>query len=355
MSICKRKNKKGIVYIIDYYDDNGIRHRETIRGNRKLAEQALSVRKTEIAQDKFDIQNKRKSITFGKLAKEYIEYAKVNKKSWYSDKKRLKKPLQFFENMKLKSITPLHLEKYKQRRVKEVKPSTVNRDLALMKFMFSLAVKWGYTKSNPVKEISLFKENNKRFRYLLEDEIHRLIECSPLQLKPVVITALNTGMRKGNILGLKWSDIDFSNNLILLDDSKGGNARQIPINDYLRGILLDLKNNNSSDYVFLNKLGKPYRDVSVAFKRACKKARIIEFCFHDLRHTFASHLAMANIPILTIQRLMGHKTIQMTMRYAHLSEEYKHQAVDILQKRLFNSHNLDTKGKVENPLNLENH
>ncbi len=338
--------KKNKIWYIDYYYQ-GRRIREAIGESKKLAEKALVIRKAEIVQGKFEIQSIEPSIAFDELATMYIEYAKINKKSWKRDVTSLRSLLLFFGNKRLKDISPFLVEKYKQKRKEEVKPATVNRELACMKHMFSLAIKWGKTTKNPVKEVKLFKENNQRLRFLTEDEIYRLIESCSKQFKPVVITAINTGMRLNEILGLKWKDIDFERNLIILDESKSGSPRQIPISDVLKETLINLNPKSTEEHLFLNKFGKPYRDVREAFDRALRKAKIYNFRFHDLRHTFASHLVMSGIDLVTVKELLGHKTIQMTMRYSHLSGKHKQQAVNILQRRLRYRHYMDTKSKIE--------
>jgi integrase len=331
--------KIGKNWYVDIYD-RGKRIVKAIGVSKKLAEQVERKWKLEIAEGKFNIHTVESTVPFSVLAKRYIDFAKLNKKSWKRDVTSLKNILPFFGNRKLNEISPYFIEEYKQARSSKVTPATVNRELALMKYMFNLAIKWEETTSNPVRKTKFFMEKNKRLRFLDEDEINRLIDCCPPQLKPVVITALDTGMRKSEILGLRWNDIDFERNLIYLDDSKSGSPRQIPIGDFLKGTLLKLKQQATSDVVFLNKHGKPYRDVLPAFKRALKKAGICDFRFHDLRHTFASHLAMINTPLHTIGKLLGQKTLRMADRYAHLSEEYKFQAVNRLQRRIHGSQNI---------------
>ncbi len=338
----KEKKKIKVVWYIDYYFE-GKRIREAIGPNKKLAEKSLAIRKAEIAQGKYDIQKLKPSITFNELAEIYIEYAKANKKSWKRDVVSLNSLFKFFKTMRLKSITSFHVEKYKLKRVEGVSPATVNRDLACMKHMFNLAIKWGKTTKNPVKEVKMFKVKNRRLRFLSEEEVQRLIECCSEQLRSVVIIAIYTGMRKSEILNLGWSDIDFSRRLIMIDDSKSGSPRQIPINDLLMKTLLTLRSHSSSHYIFLNKHEKPYKDVRTAFNTVLKKARLKGFTFHDLRRTFASHLVMSGVDLVTVKELLGHKTIQITVnRYSYLSEKHKLKAVNILERRLSLGHSTDT-------------
>jgi integrase len=138
-------------------------------------------------------------------------------------------------------------------------------------------------------------------------------------------------MRKGEILSLRWDNIDFKHGFILLDTTKNGERREIPINETLRGVLQGLTRRLDIPYVFFdNATGKPYQDVKRSFNTALRKAGIKDFHFHDLRHTFASHLVMAGVDITTISRLLGHKSLTMTLRYSHLAPEHMSKAVDIL-------------------------
>jgi len=150
------------------------------------------------------------------------------------------------------------------------------------------------------------------------------------------MTALNTGMRKGEILGLEWErHIDLKHGFILLDMTKNGERREIPINDTLRGVLQGLTRRLDVPHVFYDHdTGNHYKDVKRSFKTALKRAGIRDFHFHDLRHTFASHLVMAGIDLTTVKELLGHKTLTMTLRYAHLAPAHKVKAVNILDKAI---------------------
>ncbi|MDI6793141.1 MAG: site-specific integrase [bacterium] len=151
------------------------------------------------------------------------------------------------------------------------------------------------------------------------------------------MTALNTGMRKGEILTLKWDQVDLKHGFILLDesDTKNGERKEIPINETLRQTLQRIMRQLDVPYVFYDPAtGKPYQDVKTSFKTAVRKSKIRDFKFHDLRHTFASHLVMAGVDITTVKELLGHKTITMTLRYAHLAPSHKVKAVDLLDSTI---------------------
>ncbi len=135
-------------------------------------------------------------------------------------------------------------------------------------------------------------------------------------------------MRQGELLALEWDDVDLQRRQIRISDSKTGDARVVPVNELLYNILSEL--GPKSGKVFKNRRGTGYSWINSAFKNAIKHAGINDFRFHDLRHTFASWLAMKGVPLSTIGRLLGHKTAQMTMRYAHLAPDYLADVVEVL-------------------------
>ncbi len=327
MSIFQKNNS----YWIDYYY-NGRRFREKVSPSKTLAQNALHKRKTEIAEHRFLNVKKAIKIKFEEFADMFLElYSKPNNKSWEkSDKYNVDFLKKAFAGKYLYEITPEMIEKYKAGRLKEVSPARVNRNLATLKCMFNRAIEWGKAEDNPVKKVKLLKENNKRLRYLNKEESERLVNTCAKHLKPIVITALNTGMRKGEILNLKWENVDLNQGIIYLLDTKNGEKREIPINRKLKEVLNGIKPNPKGPYVFCKKNGQNYGEVKLAFANAMAACKIENFRFHDLRHTFASHLVMAGIDLNTVRELLGHKSLTMTLRYAHLSPEHKRKAVEIL-------------------------
>ncbi len=150
----------------------------------------------------------------------------------------------------------------------------------------------------------------------------------PHLLRDMVMVALTTGMRRGEILGLKWDYIKLDNRLIILPVTKNNTVRVLPINDTLHRILSEMP--QKSGYVFGNGNGGHIENIKHSFTSACRKAGITDFRFHDLRHTYASHLAMRGVHIRALQELLGHKTLAMTQRYSHLAPEQLQSAVKLL-------------------------
>lgn len=328
-------------YVIIYYV-NGKRHKETVGNDLKLAKMELAKRNLEISQAKeakkypeFLLQ---KEILFDDFAKDYLQWSKVNKRSWKRDEQLIANLKTHFADKHLSGITPPLVENYKAERIQEVKPATVNREVACLKAIFNKAILWGKFKGeNPVsKKVKLFKEENTIVRYLTKEEILELLKhCDNKNLLNMVICALNTGIRRSEIFKLKWTDVDLKNHLIRIEYGKNNKQRFIPINAQLEDTLRDIRAGEKMldcPYVF-NHNGNRYTDIKKPFQRTLKKAGIENFRFHDLRHTFASHLVMSGVPLNTVRELLGHATMEMTLRYAHLSNENKRQAISHLQLR----------------------
>ncbi len=346
-------------FYIEYYN-HGKKLREHIGSSKALAETVLKKRKVQQAEGKFLDKKKENRIKFEAFADEYFElHCKVNNKKSFdtADKCNIKVLKEFFSGLYLNEITPHKVQTFKSERAqtvyplkdgkaKTITPATVNRQLTCLKSMFNKAIAWGkFNGANPVKGIKLFKENNSRLRFLEQEEITKLLaNCIPL-VKPIVVIAINTGMRKGEIMGLKWRDIDFKRGIIHLYNTKNGEKREIPANETAINTFISVRKHPQSELVFVKENGEPYGDFKKSFFTACNKSGIKDFHFHDLRHTFASHLVMSGVDLNTVRELLGHKSLAMTLRYSHLSQSFKKQAVEGLTKRI--DTNTGTNDKVD--------
>ena len=179
-----------------------------------------------------------------------------------------------------------------------------------------------------MRGVRFLKEDNRRLRHLTSEEIEKLIENCTEYLKPIVITAIHTGMRKGEILKLKWKNIDFEQQLISVTETKSGRPREIPMNNFLTETLKSVK--FMGEYVFCRSDGTRFQNIRKSFETAVEKANLKDCTFHTLRHTFASLLVMGGVDLTTVKELMGHKSIEMTLRYAHLAPDHKRFAVEVL-------------------------
>lgn len=323
MGIYKVKN----IWYIDYYCE-GRRIREPASKKEREAREMLEARKTDIKRGEFRLPGKRK-IKFEKFSEEYLEYAKINKRSWMRDDVILRHLMPHFKGMALSKINPKHVEDYKRNRLKEVKPTTVNRELTLLKFMFSLAKKWKYANENPVKEVKFFQETQYIMRILNETEIKQLVNASKGYLRSIIIIAINTAMRKGEILNLRWNDLNFDKEYISIKETKSNVIREIPMNSVVMATLKSIE--RKGDYVFSGrKAGGRYTDIFYHFKATCKKMGINDLRFHDCRHTAATLMVTGGIDLVTVSKILGHSDIKMTMKYAHPTPENKRKAVNVL-------------------------
>lgn len=335
--IYKRKN----IFWIRYAGLDGRTVYESASDKFKEAEVLLIQRRQSIKEGKQPDIKKMASYTFYDLAAEYIKWCE--RQRGFRQKVNVVKQLAgIFGSLPLRSFDTRLIEQYQSERLqKGNKPATPNRHIAIIKHMFTKAVDWKMAGEPVLKGIRKAKqlpENNRRLRYLSREECQELISQCQGNIKAIVITALNAGMRKGEILSLKWDNVDLKHGFILLDVTKNGERREIPINNSLRATLQGLTRRLDSQYVFCNPdTGNPYdKDLKRSFNTALRRAGIKDFHFHDLRHTFASHLVMAGVDITTVSRLLGHKSLTMTLRYSHLAPEHLSRAVDILDKQLRN-------------------
>ena len=296
--------------------------------SKTSAKEELARRKTAVIEGKLNPGRVRRSPLFRDFAEEF----KSNKASELrqSSLKRIEfslKPLtEKFGLKHLNDISSFEIEKYRKERKDSGKAdATINRELQALRHLFNKAIAWGKAHQNPVSQVKLRKEENSRVRFLSDEEETCLLQACGPTLRAIVVAALNTGFRRGELLSLYWSDVDFVHSLITVQGAyaKNGERRTIPMNGELRRLLTSLKANaDNTGNVFLNSNGEAYRLVSTVFDEAVERANITDFHFHDLRHTFASRLIMAGVDLRTVQVLMGHKTINMTLRYSHLSPDH---------------------------------
>ena len=339
-AIYVRKTKQGKErWYIDYRNEEGKRIQRVVKNAQSREEAMLALQKavSDVFSREYDIKPKQKKVKFQEFAGMYLEnYAKSNKKSWKTDMYYLSGMKEFFANLYLVEITPLHIEKYKAERLKQgVQPSTVNRCLAIIKKMFNLSVEWGFLENNQIGKVKLFSEkDNRKERILTKEEEIRLLKASAEHLRTILIVALNAGMRLGEILSLQWGQIDLSGKTIRVEKTKSGRIRIININSNLLDELLKLKKRSGDCvYLFINaRTGKPLTTVKTAFKAACRRSGVQGLRFHDLRHTFASRLVEKGVDLITVKDLLGHSSVTTTERYTHSQKEQKKRAVELLEE-----------------------
>jgi len=225
---------------------------------------------------------------------------------------------------------------------KKRSPATVNRYLAALSHCFTIAVKeWGWLDDSPMRKVSKGKEARGRVRFLSDDERISLLEAckesSNSLLYPVVVIALSTGARQGEILSLKWDQVDIQRGVIILYETKNGEIRTLPLVGHALEEIKKLSKvrNIDTDLLFPGKNRQQPIGIRAPWERALAQTEIKDFRFHDLRHSAASYLAMNGATLTEIADVLGHKTLQMVKRYSHLSEQHTSKIVAKMNEQIF--------------------
>ncbi|WP_211825121.1 phage integrase [Kistimonas asteriae] len=310
----------------------------------------------------------------------YLPWAKQHRKSWEGNIKRVRALFTGWFNLPLTDITVKRVTEWRTRQLaKGLKPSCINRDVNRLSGILTQAVEMGVIDESPLRGFKKLKvDQKKRIRYLSDDEEHRLRASlmarekdlrqrrdrfnqwlldrhkPPLErldgefadhVRPMVLLALNTGMRIGEIFNLQWKHIDWSNRSITVDGqgSKNGQTRHIAMTDEAYDVLRKWRKQNTAHLlVFCSpKTGDKLDNINSAWTSVRETAELyapydpdLHFRFHDLRHSFASHLVMEGVDLNCVRELLGHESIDMTLKYAHLAPKNKETAINALNKRL---------------------
>ena len=332
---------RGKSIVIEYKLPNGKTKRETIGKTgivtKTMAKQILQEKERQVKLGQYDMLEARIP-TIVEYSEEYLDYQENVKqiRSFVRTRACGGHFIRFFGDRKLSDVTAVDIDVYKQTRLSEgVKQNTVARELVVIRNLFYLAESRNkFFGKNPVRQSGIPTVNDKKERVLTTEEERRLLDACPKYLKDAIQLALNTGMRRGEILGLRWDWIDFNENLITLPqtNTKNQEMRKVPVNQLIRKILLERKLlSGGSDFVFPSeesRTGHIYW-LNRSFKRACRLADIEGLRFHDFRHTAATRLVESGIPLHAVAKLLGHSTVKITERYSH-PEESVRRGTDIL-------------------------
>ncbi|MEN6442002.1 MAG: tyrosine-type recombinase/integrase [Syntrophobacter sp.] len=352
----KHNGKPDRCFDISYKTLSGKKQWETVgwRHDGYTAEMAAQVRGERIRALRHgeELPNKKiDALTFSELWKEYAKWAEVNRKSFKAETSRYNQHIKpVLGKTPVTEINPFQLEKLKSDlHKKELSPQTIKHVLVLIRQALNQGVSLGLWKGeNPVKQVKIPRPNNKRERFLTSEEAVKLLnelgKISP-QLRGMALLSLNTGLRAGEIFGLRWNHINLEDGIITLVDPKSGQAQKAFMNQTAKAMLSGrAEGKTPEEFVFKDRFGDQIREVSDTFERTVealnlnagidKKDRTHRVTFHTLRHTFASWLALEGTPILTIKELLRHSSLTMTERYAHLIPDVKKQAVTVIDARL---------------------
>lgn len=280
-----------------------------------------------------------RSVSFSVFSQKYIEYSKIHHSP--SNTIRIQYVINNFLNYRanilLDEITRMNVEEYIKYRIDKIKPTTLNIELRVLKSMFNTAISWNFISSNPLKNVKQLRINQDIPKMFTKDELELILEdLSPAWLKNIIILAVNTGMRRNELINLKWTDINISKQYLIIRNTesfttKSKAERVIPLNlnslDVLRNIL------PTGEFVFVNcNSQKIYPN----YLSQCFRDRLIKLnirndrSFHSLRHTFASWLVQKGVSIYEVSKLLGHSDIRVTQVYAHLTPDNLRNAVELL-------------------------
>lgn len=338
-----RRNPRGVFqkvpgkyspWWIRYIDAQG-RFRREKAGTKSTAIDLYRKRKNEALEGKkLPEKLRRAAVSFKDISNDALAYSKANKRSYRDDEYRMKQLLDWFGPRVADSITPQEIEQALRDTAESSKwsPATANRHRSLLSMTFRLAIRDGKVRENPVRHVPRKRENNVRTRFLDAKEEARLrlkIRVLHPEREPEFDLALHTGMRRNEQHHLRWQDVSLAAGIITISQTKHGGKRHVPINSVAEKALKILSQvRNGSEYVCLGSGQREGRDWERWFEDCIGQAVIPDFRWHDLRHTFASRLAMAGVPLRTLAELLGHKTLAMVMRYAHLAPAHLRDAVE---------------------------
>ncbi len=370
-------------FYYSYYNETGKRQRYKIgRAGSVSAIQArdIAMKLAGRVADSEDVQSHRKEVKAtverqkAKTLRVFLEgryepWATAHRKSGEGNIRAIKSQFDFLLDRPLDEINNWVIEKWRtQRKAAHKKPATINRELACLKSLLSKAVEWGIIDLNPLGKMKPLKlDNNVVVRYLSQDDEKRLraaivqretdmrakrarynewLKSRSLEpvadyehggyvdhVAPMVLLSINTGLRRGEVFNLRWEDISFGKSLVTVrgENAKSGKTRHVPLNDEAFMVLKKWKTKlDQTGFVFPADSGDKLTDVKKSWATLMDLAGLKKFRWHDMRHHFASRLVMAGVDLNTVRELLGHSTLEMTLRYAHLAPEHKAEAVSRL-------------------------
>ena len=333
MGLVKRSNTWWMSFM---YQGQQVR-RSTGTADKRLADAILGKVKVQIIEGRFFEKPEMQHRTLKELMDRYASEHAARRANHRRELTSIKNLKTFFGNPTLDRITPKLIVAYKNQRYADgVKPATINRELATLKKAFNLARReWEWCTDNPVCRVSMEKENNTRVRWLTVEEEQRLLAPAVPWLRELVVFAIYTGMRMGEILALTWAGVDLFRRTVTVFRSKNGERRTIPVNSTVLNLLKGkyAVRPGKIDIVFHSESQTPLDGSNIrrALTTALDSAKIQDLHFHDLRHTFATRMVQAGIDLYKVQRLLGHKSPIMTQRYAHHYPESLREGVDALE------------------------
>ena len=306
-----------------------------IFATKTQARMALDAVRGQIVEGRYVDKKEEVKTPLEEACKRFLKWSKVNTRpsshSHDEDYTGFWQVSPHFQGKTLDKITPADVEGYKISRLgSRTSKKTVDNDLGRLRRMFNLSRTWGLCDNNPVEKVKFFRPESRRDRFLSPEEEAVLLEKASPPLRSATIFALNTGLRRMELLTLTWAQVDMKQGFVTVtaEVAKGKRTRRVPLNATAKAILKALPRPiNQEALVFSAFHGRDDGSFRKSWNRAVKAAKLQNFRWHDLRHTFASRLVMAGVDLVTVQKLLGHTTLTMVLRYSHLSETHVRDAV----------------------------
>lgn len=329
----KREKLRGIyedpkgsnIWWIQYFDLQRKRHREKA-GRRDAAISLLAMRKTSKLEGR-KLPAPRQAILFRALCADALEHSRAENrpKGVYELDLKIKELLPVFGDRPAEEITKQEIVRWltEQAEARDWKPSSRNRWQAAFSLIFRVGIDNEKITRNPAAGIKRKTENNDKVRFLSDQEEHALLQATDTRFHSHLLLSIHTGIRMSEQYSLKWNQIDFECRQLYLPRTKNGDPRDVPLNRTALAALEQLRSASDGDTVF------PHAESPRGwFLGAVERAALKDYTWHCNRHTFASRLVMAGVDLHTVGELLGHRTAQMTKRYAHLSVNHKQSAVE---------------------------
>ncbi|MCR5504369.1 MAG: tyrosine-type recombinase/integrase [Elusimicrobiaceae bacterium] len=318
------ENKNG-TYTIDYRDSNGKRRRKVVEGSKTYAKELENKIKMQKTNAKYFPERVILETTFKEASDKYWTLHCSTTKGAAKAKYILDVLNKRFGSKHLYKITAADIQTYYNEKVLNSSSSTANRHFAVIRAIFNRAIALDiFNGQNPCSRVARKKENPARTNFLDKEQIHNLLEKAPSNIKPILQCALMTGMRRGEILNLTWNDIDLKNGIIHIRDSKSGKSREIIMIPALVEVFQNLPKTQGKIFNIKTEcLRKRYN-------KLLKELEIKDFCFHSLRHTFASQFMMNGGDLAILKNILGHSTMDLTLRYSHFAPDHIKKTLNVI-------------------------
>ncbi len=317
-----RDNKNGS-FTIDYRDYKGSRRQETIYGSKTYAKEILNKRLTERSTAKYSPERVQQKITFREAANKYWELHGSKTKSAKKLRYTFDRIVDYFGDKPLAKISVEDMQVYYNTILERTSGSTANRYFTTVRAIISLMIKLRlFTSLSPCVGVIRKPENPIKTDFFTTEEIIAIVKAASERFRPFLICAITTGVRRGELMNLDWKNVDLNNNKIHIHIAKSGKSREVPLSEDARNLFLALGPKPEGKVFFLTEAM-----IRLDYKKAIHNSNVKHIPLKNARHTFASQFRIHRGNMSDLQQFMGHSTMALTMRYAHLSPEYTNESI----------------------------